>query len=80
MLRRVRFEGQSITKATELFGVSRYSGAALYNPIWTSAVKTPGDFGLALVGFVLLIVWRAPPLVVALIGALGGIGLVYLPS
>ena len=55
-------------------------GAALYNPIWTSAVEAPGDFGLALLGFVLLIVWRAPPLVVVLISALGGIGLVYLPS
>ena len=27
-------------------------GAALYNPVWTSSVKTPGDFGIALVGFV----------------------------
>ena len=25
-------------------------GAALYNPVWTSSVKTPGDFGVALVG------------------------------
>jgi chromate transporter len=50
-------------------------GAALYNPVWTSAVKSPGDFALALVGFVLLTVWQAPPLVVVAIGALGGIGL-----
>ncbi|HUI12345.1 MAG TPA: chromate efflux transporter [Xanthobacteraceae bacterium] len=50
-------------------------GAALYNPVWTSSVKTPGDFGVALVGFVLLTVWRAPPLVVVIFGALGGIGL-----
>jgi chromate transporter len=50
-------------------------GAALYSPIWTSSVNTPGDFGLALVGFVLLIAWRAPPLVVVIIGALGGTGL-----
>jgi chromate transporter len=50
-------------------------GAALYNPVWTSAVNTPGDFGLALVGFVLLTVWRTPPLVVVAIGALGGIAL-----
>ena len=50
-------------------------GAALYDPVWTSAVKTPGDFGLALVGFVLLAVWQAPPLVVVAISALGGIGL-----
>ena len=50
-------------------------GAALYNPVWTSSVKTPGDFGIALVGFVLLAVWRAPPLVVVIISALGGIAL-----
>jgi chromate transporter len=48
-------------------------GAALYNPVWTSSVKTPGDFGIALVGFVLLTVWRAPPLVVVIVSALGGI-------
>ena len=50
-------------------------GAAFYNPVWTSSVKAPGDFGLALVGFVLLTVWRAPPLVVVAISALGGIAL-----
>ena len=48
-------------------------GAALYNPVWTSSVKTPGDFGLALVGFVLLTVWRVPPLFVVIVSALGGI-------
>jgi chromate transporter len=56
-------------------GVLQFLGAALYNPVWTSAVKTPGDFGLALVGFVLLTVWQAPPLAVVAISALGGIGL-----
>jgi chromate transporter len=50
-------------------------GAALYNPVWTSSVKTPSDFGIALVGFALLTVWRAPPLVVVIISALGGIAL-----
>jgi chromate transporter len=50
-------------------------GAALYNPVWTSSVMAPGDFALALVGFVLLTVWRTPPLVVVAISALGGIGL-----
>lgn len=49
--------------------------AALYGPLWTSAIKAPGDFGVALVGFVLLTVWRAPPLLVAVISALGGIAL-----
>ncbi len=50
-------------------------GAALYNPVWTSSVHSPADFGIALVGFVLLTVWRAPPLVVVLVSALGGIAL-----
>jgi chromate transporter len=48
-------------------------GAALYNPVWTSSVKGPGDFGIALVGFVLLTAWQMPPLVVVAISALGGI-------
>jgi chromate transporter len=50
-------------------------GAALYSPVWTSSVKAPGDFAIALVGFVLLAVWRAPPLVIVAVSALGGIAL-----
>lgn len=50
-------------------------GAALYNPVWTSSVKTPGDFAIALLGFVLLTVWRAPPLLVVVVSALAGIAL-----
>lgn len=50
-------------------------GAALYNPVWTNSVNTSRDFGLALVGFVLLTVWREPPLLVVVISAFGGIGL-----
>jgi chromate transporter len=48
-------------------------GAALYDPVWTSAVRTHGDFALALIGFVLLVAWRMPPLAVVIIGAAGGI-------
>jgi len=48
-------------------------GAALYNPVWTTSVKTGGDFGIALVGFLLLTAWRAPPLIVVAISALGGV-------
>ncbi|WP_298112687.1 chromate efflux transporter [Bradyrhizobium sp.] len=48
-------------------------GAALYNPVWSTSVKTSGDFGIALLGFVLLIAWRAPPLIVVAISAAGGI-------
>jgi chromate transporter len=49
--------------------------AALYNPLWTTSVKTPGDFGIALVGFVLLTAWRVPPLVAVIVSALGGMAL-----
>ena len=46
--------------------------AALYRPVWTSAVLGPPDFALALVAFVLLTVWHAPPwMVVALTAAAG---------
>jgi chromate transporter len=48
-------------------------GAALYSPVWTSSVSTPGDFGVALVGFVLLTVWRSPPLLVVVVSAVSGI-------
>lgn len=48
-------------------------GAALYNPVWTSSVQAPGDFAIALVGFVLLMAWRAPPLVVVVVSAVGGV-------
>jgi chromate transporter len=37
-------------------------GSALYNPVWTSAVATPVDFVIVAIGFVLLIVWKWPPL------------------
>jgi chromate transporter len=47
-------------------------GAALYNPVWTTTVHTPRDFGIALVGFVLLVAWRAPPLVVVAFSAAAG--------
>lgn len=47
-------------------------GSALYNPVWTSTVRAPADFGIALVGFVLLTVWRVPPLVVVVFSAAAG--------
>lgn len=53
-------------------------GAALYNPIWTSSVKTAADVGVALIGFVLLTVWRAPPLLVVVVSALLGMTLARL--
>jgi chromate transporter len=55
-------------------------GAALYNPVWTSAVLTPRDFAMALTGFLLLTVWKLPPwIVVALLAAAGALSLRVLP-
>jgi chromate transporter len=48
-------------------------GAALYDPVWTTTVHSPRDFGIALVGFVLLVVWRAPPLAVVTFSAAAGV-------
>jgi len=49
--------------------------AALYHPVWTSAIFTPGDFGLALAAFVLLVLWKVPPWLVVMLCAAGGAGL-----
>jgi chromate transporter len=46
--------------------------AALYNPVWTSAVLTPRDFALALAGFLLLTVWKLSPWIVVLLLAGAG--------
>jgi chromate transporter len=39
-------------------------GAALYDPVWTSAVRGPLDVAIAVIGFVLLAAWRASALIV----------------
>ncbi|NGO63446.1 chromate efflux transporter [Rhizobium daejeonense] len=53
-------------------------GAALYSPVWTSAILAPRDFALALTGFVLLVVWKTPPWIVVALLAAGGMGLALL--
>jgi chromate transporter len=35
--------------------------AALYNPVWTSAIHAPADFVIGIVTFLLLTLWAAPP-------------------
>lgn len=45
--------------------------AALYTPVWTSAIFSSADFALGLAAFVLLVFWRAPPWLVVVLGALG---------
>jgi len=50
-------------------------GAALYTPVFTSAIGGMPDFALALICFVALIAWKAPPWVVVLLAAVGGVAL-----
>ena len=48
--------------------------AALYDPVWTSAVASPEDFALAAGAFALLAFWKWPPwLVVLLTGVIGAL-------
>ncbi len=48
--------------------------AALYQPVWTSAIHAPEDFGLAIVALVALMFWKLPPWLVVLgTGVLGGL-------
>jgi chromate transporter len=46
--------------------------AALYTPVWTSAIHSPADFGLGLVAFGLLMFWKCPPWLVVILTAIGG--------
>jgi chromate transporter len=43
--------------------------AALYNPVWTSAIQGPRDFALGIVAFLMLAVWAVPPWLVVIAGA-----------
>jgi chromate transporter len=53
--------------------------AALYHPVWTSAIHAPGDFALGLADFGLLVFWKWPPWLVVMVSALGGAVLAHLP-
>ncbi|WP_054881129.1 chromate efflux transporter [Pseudomonas sp. NBRC 111128] len=46
--------------------------AALYQPVWMSAIRAPHDVGLALVALVALMFWKLPPWLVVL--GSGGLG------
>jgi chromate transporter len=46
--------------------------AALYDPVWTSAIRVPADFGLALAAFTLLVFWKTPAWLVVILTALAG--------
>lgn len=46
--------------------------AALYQPVWTSAILGPGDVVLALLAFIALMFWKLPPWLVVLATAAAG--------
>ena len=52
--------------------------AALYHPVWTSAIHAPADVALGLVDFGLLVFWKSPPWLVVMLSALGGAALARL--
>lgn len=52
--------------------------AALYNPVWTSAIKSPADFGLAAAALALLVFWKLPPWLVVVLSAGGGAAIAFL--
>ncbi len=69
---RGRSEAQGALKGANAAVVGLLA-AALYNPVWTTAVSTPTDVGLVLAAFLLLAAWRAPPwLVVGLTAVVAG--------
>ena len=43
--------------------------AALYNPVWTSAIFGPADFAIGIMAFLLLTLWAVPPWLVVIFGA-----------
>jgi chromate transporter len=51
--------------------------AALYNPVWTSAILRPIDFALALAAFGLLVLWRLPPWIVVILTAAAAFGISF---
>lgn len=46
--------------------------AALYTPVWTSAIYTAANFALGLIAFGLLAFWKFPPWLVVVLTAMGG--------
>ncbi|MNW28807.1 Chromate transport protein [compost metagenome] len=46
--------------------------AALYNPLWTTAILAPIDFALVSILFLMLIFWKVPPWIVVIASAAGG--------
>jgi chromate transporter len=49
--------------------------AALYHPVWTAGIVNTADYAIAVAAFLVLFMWRAPPWLVVVLGALAGAAL-----
>lgn len=76
-LRRARGACAAISGANA--AVTGLLGAALYDPVFTSAVGNLQDLALALACFAALSLWKLPPWAVVLAGAAGGMALSLIP-
>jgi chromate transporter len=76
---RKRADAQAVMRGVNA-AVVGLLGAVLYNPVWTSSVRAPEDLAIALCGFALLTIWRAPPLAVVIFSALAGTALALAAS
>lgn len=70
--RRPRFQAALAGVNASVVGIL---AAALYNPVWVSAVHSSADFAIALAAFGLLTVWKLPPWMVVVFGVLAGMSL-----
>jgi chromate transporter len=71
---RARADAQALMRGINASVVGLLA-AALYDPVRSHSVMTPADAVVALMGFALLSFWRAPPLLVVILGAIAGLGL-----
>lgn len=54
--------------------------AALYSPVWTSGILSPGDFALSICAFTLLVFWKLPAWLIVILIAAGSWGLQLLAT
>jgi chromate transporter len=54
--------------------------AALYKPVWTSAILGPADFAIAISAFLLLALWAVPPWLVVILGGVAAAAIANIPA
>ena len=54
--------------------------AALYDPVWTAGITSPGDFAIAMAAFLALYMWKAPAWLVVMLCAASTAALAAMPS